>query len=135
MNSSSQREFKAALRLAPDHQAARQGLDRCDELFTLDPTLRGLAPAERLVRSLKLVELTQNQTSQCIGPNPLPELQELFERAARAMKEHVSAARESEAAESNLDLAEQLWQASRKECESPPPADSPLALILARIAQ
>jgi tetratricopeptide (TPR) repeat protein len=130
-----QRDFQAALRLAPDHQAARQGLDRCDELLTLDPMLRGLAPPERLGRSLKLVELTQNQTSQCIGPNPSPEMRELFDQAVRAMKAHVSAGRQSEAAESNLDLAEQLWQAGRKECGSPPPADSPLALVMARIAQ
>jgi hypothetical protein len=46
----------------------------------------------------------------------------------------VSAARQSDAAESNLDLAEQLW-AARKECKPPPPADSPLALVMARIAQ
>jgi tetratricopeptide (TPR) repeat protein len=130
-----QRDFQAALRLAPDQQAARQDLDRCEELLTLDPTLRGLAPAERLGRSLKLVELTQKQTSQCTGPNPSPELQELFDQAVRAAEAHVSAARQSEAAESNLDLAEQLWQAARKECAPPPPSDSPLALVMARIAQ
>jgi len=62
-------------------------------------------------------------------------LQQLFDHATLALKAHVSTARQSEAAESNLDLAEQLWQAGKRECKSPPPADSPLALVLARISQ
>ena len=53
-----QRDFQTALRLAPDDQAARQRLDLCNNLLMLDPTVRGLGPAERFRRSLKLVELT-----------------------------------------------------------------------------
>ena len=90
---------------------------------------------ERFSRSLKLVELTLGETSRCIGQNPSPELQGLLDEAAKALKAHVSAAHQSEVADSNLDLAEQLWQARKKECKSPPAADSPLALVLARLAQ
>ena len=130
-----QRDFQAALRLAPNDQSPRRRLDVCNELLMLDPTIRGLRPAERFGRSLKLVELTVNEARQCIGPNPSPELQGLLDTAATALKAHVSAAHESEASESNLDLAEQLWQARKKECKSPPGVDSPLALVLARLAQ
>ena len=48
---------------------------------------------------------------------------------------HVSAAHQNEVSESNLDLAEQLWQARKKECKSPPATDGPLALVLAKLAQ
>ena len=130
-----QRDFQAALRLAPDEQTARKNLDLCDELLTLDPTLRGIGQEERFRRSLKLVELTQGETSQCAGPNPAPELQGLLDTAAKALKAHVRAARQAVASESNLDLAEQLWQARRKECKPPPATDNPLALVLARIVQ
>lgn len=130
-----QRDFQLTLRLAPDDQSARQRLDICNELLMLDPTTRGLGLVERFSRSLKLVELTLGETSQCIGPNPSPQLRGLLDEAARALKAHVSAAHQSEVSESNLDLAEQLWQARKKECKSPPPADSPLALVLARLAQ
>ena len=130
-----QRDFQTALRLAPDDQATRQRLDLCNELLMLDPTVRGLGPAERFRRSLKLVELTTDETSQCIGQNPSPELRELLDKAGKALKAHVSAAHQSEVSESNLDLAEQLWQARKKECKSPPATDSPLALVLARLAQ
>jgi tetratricopeptide (TPR) repeat protein len=129
-----QRDFQAALRLDPEDQAARKSLELCNELLTLDPTLRGLGHEERFRRSLKLVELTEGESSQCAGPNPAPELQGLLDVAAKALKAHVSAARQSDASESNLDLAEQLW-ARRKECKPPPATDSPLALVLARIAQ
>lgn len=130
-----QRSFQAALRLEPDDQAARRSLDRCDEVLTLDPSLRGLSQEERYRRSLKLVDLTLGEASQCAGPNPSPELQGLLGEAAKALKARVSAARLTEASESNLDLAERLWQARRKECASPPAADTPLALVLARIGQ
>jgi len=130
-----QRDFQAALRLAPDDQASRKKLGLCDELLILDPTLRGLSQEEHLRRSLKLVELTMGEASQCAGPSPPPELQGLFDMAAKALNAHVIASRRSDVSESNLDLAEQLWQARKKECKPPPAADSPLALVLARIAQ
>lgn len=129
------RDFQTALRLAPDDQATRQRLDLCNELLMLDPTLRGLGPTERFHRSLKLVELTLDETGRCVGQNPSPELQGLFDKAGKALKTRVSAAHESEVSESNVDLAEQLWQARRKECKSPPASETPLALVLARLAQ
>lgn len=129
------RDFQAALRLAPDDQAARQRLDACNELLALDPMLRGLGPAERFRRSLKLVELTRDQAGPCLAQNPPSELQELSTQADKALAAHVSAVRQSEVSESNLDLAEQLWQARRRECQPPPATDSPLALVMARLAQ
>jgi tetratricopeptide (TPR) repeat protein len=130
-----QRDFRAALRLTPDDQATRQRLDVCDELLLLDPMVRGLGPAERFRRSLKLVDLTRNEASQCIGATPSVDSQGLLDKAAAALKAHVSTAHQSEVSESNLDLAEQLWQTRKKECKSPPPADSSLALVMARLAQ
>ncbi len=131
---SAQRDFQTALRLEPDNQTARKNLDLANELLTLDPTLRGLGQEERFRRSVKLVELTGAEAGQCAGGNPAPDLQALLDTAEEAVNPRVSAARQSDAAESNLDLAEQLW-AARKECKPPPPADSPLALVMARIAQ
>jgi tetratricopeptide (TPR) repeat protein len=130
-----QRVFQAALRLAPDDQASRQRLALCNELLRLDPSMRSLGPAEHFRRSLKLLELTRDETSRCVGQNPSAELRGLLDQAAKALKAHVSAAHQSEFSESNLDLAEQLWQARKRECKSPPASDGPLALVLARLAQ
>jgi tetratricopeptide (TPR) repeat protein len=130
-----QRDFQTALRLAPDNEATRRRLDVCNQLLMLDPTTRGLGPAERFRRSLELVQLTQDETRQCIGRNVSPALGGLLDKAARALEAHVKASHQSEVSESNLGLAEQLWQARKKECTSPPATDSPLALVLARLAQ
>ena len=130
-----QRNFQAALRLAPGDKATRQHLGLCDELLALDPTMRGLGPTERFQRSLKLIELTIDDISRCIGQNPSPEMRELLDEAGKALKARVGFARQSEVAESHLDLAEQLWQARKKDCRSAPDSDSPLALVLARLGQ
>jgi tetratricopeptide (TPR) repeat protein len=129
-----QRDFQTTLRLAPDDRTTRQRLDVCNELLMLDPTVRGLGPVERFHRSLKLLDLTLDETSQCTGRNPSPELRGLLGQAGKALKARVSAARQSEVSESNLDLAEHLWQARGKECKPSPATDSPLALVLARLA-
>ena len=129
-----QRDFQTALRLAPDHPEARHGLELADAVLSLDPTIRGLGPAERYRRSRKLVELAEGETTRCIGQTGPPELQELLDKAGKALKARMSAARQSEASESNLDLAEQLWQARKKECKSPA-TDRPLDLVLAKLAR
>jgi tetratricopeptide (TPR) repeat protein len=130
-----ERDFTTSLRLAPGDRTTRQRLDVCTELLQLDPTLRGLGPAERFHRSLKLLDLTMTRTRPCLGPDSSPQLQEMLDQGRKALEARVSAAHQSEVAENNLDLAEQLWQAGRKECTPPPAADSPLALVLARLAQ
>jgi tetratricopeptide (TPR) repeat protein len=129
-----QRDFQTALQLAPENQSARQRLEVCDELLILDPTMRGLSPLERFQRSLKLLDLMVDQTTPCSGQNP-PQLQELLDQAGETLATPVSAAHQSEALESNLDLAERLWQVRRQECTPPPATDSPLALVMARLAQ
>jgi tetratricopeptide (TPR) repeat protein len=129
------REFQIALRLAPGDQITEQHLALCNQLLALDPTVRGIDAAERFHRSLKLLDLALSETRKCIGPNQPADLHVLIDGADAALKDRVSAIRRSDAAESNLDLAERLWQARRKECQPPPDTDSPLALVLARLAQ
>jgi tetratricopeptide (TPR) repeat protein len=131
-----QRDFQAALRITPDDAKDRHWLELCDQLLQLDPTLRGLGPEERMRRSIELVTLAESDVGQCLHQDPSPELKNLLDKGAAAEKAHVkTAAAQSEAAEENLDLAEQLWQARKKECQATPPTQSPLALVLARLAR
>jgi hypothetical protein len=109
-------------------------LDLCNELLQLDPTLRGLDSEERYRRSIKLVELTLAEVNQCTA-NQTAELQDLLDKASAAVEAKVNRSRENEAAEGNLDLVAQLWQIRKKECKAAPLADSPLTLVLARMAQ
>lgn len=59
--SAAARDFGDAVRLAPANDTVRKRSELCDELLELDPTLRGLSPAERLNRSRKLVNLKVGQ--------------------------------------------------------------------------
>jgi len=130
-----QRDYESALRLTPNDLAIRKRLDLCDQLLTLDPTVRGLYPEDRLSRSRKLLELTVDDATQCSGQNPSAEMRVLLEEAAKALKHRSSADRQSATAESNLDIAEQMWQFRGKDCTQPPAKDSPLALVLDRLAR
>lgn len=132
---SAQREFQGALRLTPNDPVIRKRLDLCDDLLMLDPTLRGLDPADRLSRSRKLLELTVEDATQCAGQNPSAEMRVLLDEAAKTLKARSSAAHQSAAAETNLDLAEQLWQFRGKDCNQPPAKDRPLALVLERLGR
>lgn len=108
------RDFEIALRLAPADKGVRRRFELCGELLALDPTLRGLSPAERLTRSRKLVELAGEEVSKCVAAGSLNQ-------------------KAGGVTESNLDVAEELWQAREKECKSQPAADDPLALLMARL--
>lgn len=130
-----QRDFAAALRLDANNQEARRRLELCNQLLALDPTLRGLGHEERYRRSLQLLDLTRGDAEACAGSNPSPDLQQSMDDAQKALHARVSAARQSDATEANLDAAEHLWQARVKECRTPPAADSPLVLAIERISQ
>jgi hypothetical protein len=59
----------------------------------------------------------------------------LLDDAAKTLKTRSIPARQSATAESNLDLAEQMWQFRAKDCAQPPVKNSPLALVMDRLAR
>ena len=126
-------DFLNASRLKPDDAAIRKRLELCEQIMSLDPTRRGLASNERYQRSLKLVALALDEINQC-SRTSTP--QELVDSANKALKARVTELRQNAAAEANLDLTEQLWQARGKDCgASGAVSDNALALVLAKIAQ
>jgi Flp pilus assembly protein TadD len=130
-----ERDFQAALRLAPNDASARHRLEVCTELLQLDPMLRGLTAEARFRRSLQLVQLTLNEINACGVRDSSADLKQLLDRANSSLTAKVAAARLSEVAEANLDIAEQVWLARKKECRTPPDPNGPLALVLARLTQ
>lgn len=130
-----QRNFAAAIRLAPDDNASRRRLELCDQLLAMDPGVRGLGAAERLRRSRQLVELTIQSAGECPGANASGELKNQLATAALAARARVNEARQGEVAEALVDQALRLWQLRGKECTSPADASSPVALLMARLAE
>jgi hypothetical protein len=81
------------------------------------------------------VQLVQNDVGSCLKPDSPADLEDLYGKATAAVTKQIKPGHESEAAESNLDLAEQLWQVRSKDCQPPPSQDSALALVLKRLAR
>lgn len=129
-------DFKAVLRLNPADEEIRKRLGVCETVLALDPTQRGLSSVDRYQRSLKLLELAADAMNRCVETPPPETARDLAEKAGKDLKRRVGSSRQEEVTETNLELADQLWQARQKQCkQAPAEADEPLALVIARLAQ
>lgn len=128
-------DFQAASNLRPTDQEIRSRLDLTAQVLALDPMRRGLGPEEQHRRSMKMLSMATAAIARCAGKLSQPE-QDTVDEAQAAMKARISASHMSEAVETNLDLAEQLWKIRQQDCKQAPTAEEePLRLVLARIAQ
>jgi tetratricopeptide (TPR) repeat protein len=131
-----QREFSTALHIDPENREARDRMLLCDEVLALDPSLRGLSTTERFARSRQLLSATLDAATRCFNSTPPNQPEEqLLDRGRQALEKRVRAVREGEESETNLDLAEQLWQARRTACKPAAQPNDPLSLVLTRLAQ
>ncbi len=123
-------DFQIASDLRPMDLAIQRRLELCKAVLALDPMRRGLGPEEQYRRSLKMLDLATAAIERCSLTS------DAVEDARKAMDNHPGPARLSEALESNLNLAEQLWKIREQECkQGPTPEEEPLRLVLAKIAQ
>jgi len=128
--------FQTVLRLRPNDADAQRQLQLCSQVLTLDPTQRGLGIEERFERSTKVLDLLVDEIQTCPAAAAAGTLHDNLDAAQKALKLNVRPAAQSAIFESNLDLADKLWQARKAQCN--PPATSnqdPLALVLNRLAQ
>lgn len=124
-------DFLIASRLKPNDTEIKKQFNLASEVLTLDPTVRGLNQRGRYQRSAHLLELAEASLSRCSGAPG-----ELVNEARLQLQAPARQASEGDATEANLDLAEKLWQARKKECPAPvPESDQALALVLTKIAQ
>ena len=108
---------------------ARQQADLATEMAGLDPTLRRLSSAEKLRRSILILEMARDAATRCQPPN-----QVLLETADRELSTKVRGASTNELAEERLSLAEELWQQRKANCESNP-SDAVLAKLMPKLTQ
>jgi tetratricopeptide (TPR) repeat protein len=128
--------FQIALRLRPDDPNTQRRLELCGQVLEMDPTRRGLGAAERYRRSRKLIELALESAGRCAGSVLPPALRELAGKAQAALGSRIRASQMDDATEANIALAEELWQAGRKDCKQVlNQAEEPLALVLAEVGQ
>lgn len=112
--------FERALRLNGNDTASAARLDACRQILALDPSRRGLNPAERLRRSRELLAAVLAALDAC----PSPAVEPL---AAGARQQRWRDA------DSILSTAERLWTAGAQTCRSPLPPDTALSRVMARL--
>ncbi len=126
-------DFQTALRLHPNAQDAdstRQRMETCNQVLSLDPSLRGLSAGEQYSRSTRILDLLLQNIGPCSGA-----LSGMIDTATRALKERVPPSRQGSVYESNVDLADKLWQARKTECNGAPPVPEFLSLTLKKLSQ
>ncbi len=128
---SAEHQFQIALRYAPDEPTAKERLATTDEVIALEPMARGLSLDERYARCQRILKLVVDTYNQCV---PSDSTRSLLDKANEVLKGPVRRKAEADSLETNLNLAEQLWLAHKKECGSMNP-NSPLALVLAKLTQ
>ncbi len=133
-----QAAFRRAALRNPSDDSIRKRLDLANAVASLDPTLRGLGPAERFNRSRMLLRMTLSSLDQCTAerssPVPQPERQ-LVDSARKAAAARVRRSAYSDAVESNISVAERLWGLRTDLCGSSDSAYDALARVLARLSQ
>lgn len=95
------------------------------EIAALDPTIRTLSSAEKFRRSQRILERTRDMLTRCQGdPKLVDEANELLKQKPRGQVTN-------ELAEDRLSLAQDLWDARPKGCET----DEVLRLVMKKLAQ
>lgn len=118
--------FANALQVDPTDATAKMRLQLCEDLLALDPVLPGLKAAQRYERSRRLLERLTQELQNCnLDPGLLQQA-----RAAQGRRRPPSL---SDAAESNLTLAQRIWGARGNQCAASPASDAAIGHLMAAL--
>ena len=112
----------------------------CDRIIDLDPTGRGIELAVRFARSRLLVERAEAALTACressVGDHEsLPEDRNGLIDPAEGLLAAGQARASDAAVESNILLAEEIWDQATLRCHPSVPPDEPLRHVLAKLAR
>jgi CIC family chloride channel protein len=131
--------FRSAIRLNPSDEATQRELALCERILEIDPTLRGLGPAERYRRSAALLSGILSTADQCLPkvnqPADAQALRTWADTARHLLARHPAHRSYDDAAESDLSLAEELWAASQRLCGAASGIDAATDRVLATLSR
>ena len=132
---SAREAYRHALSIDPGDQAAALRAEVCERILALDPTVRGIRAKERYRRSREILSQALTRFTACAGPeSAIPaESKAMVTRARAALAGKGPSGSVSDAADADLQLAEELWAQRPPTCPSPG-ADDPFTLIMSRVA-
>jgi Flp pilus assembly protein TadD len=121
-------DFQMAVRLQPGDQDSENRLKVCERVLELNPRQVGLSAQQETARSRKLLEAVLDDLRQCTGPSSAATAQDLIDAAERDLKRPATSA-------ANIEIAGRLWQMRKASCGAVTPAEEPLELVMAKLAQ
>jgi tetratricopeptide (TPR) repeat protein len=130
--------FRNSLRRNPADEKIRKRLEITNEIVALDPTLRRLSSAERYRRSRGLLEGALDALDRCIAAGtqvPADSVRESSENARKLLSRRRRPRSYSDASESNILLAEELWDSRERLCGPAGENDEALSRALARASR
>jgi hypothetical protein len=136
--SSARRAFLETVRLAPDNDTYRKRLQLVEQVMALNPTLRGLQPADRFQRSRKLLEAAVGALERCLPASPAAvpkQARSLADAARKTLLRRVRPRSYRDEVDSNITLAQQIWGERIDICGPAPPGEDPLSRVMAQLSQ
>lgn len=130
--------FRHALRVNRGDDAVRRRLDSCEQVLVIDPSSPGLRSSARFERSRALLELVLAMRDQCVASHPEDPADAsapLADSARKALASRRKPQSYADAADENIALASQLWEARPKACQAAEDSNAPLEKVMAHLAQ
>jgi len=131
--------FRRAVEIDPGDTAIGQRAESCEQVLALDPSSERLPAAERFARGRGLLEATAAALDGCVAAQPanrLPEsTTELADRARREIQSRRRPQSYADAADDDIALARQLWDARPTFCRSLANPPAPLDKVMAHLSQ
>jgi cytochrome c-type biogenesis protein CcmH/NrfG len=128
--------FREASKYRPDDAGAAARVKLADELARLDPTSRRLMSAEKFARSSEILARVEAEAQDCLKGRAAPaELRDLLAASGKLKAERTGAMPSNEAAESRLEMAEQLWKVRLRVCAEQPGAEDAMRILMNKMEQ
>jgi CIC family chloride channel protein len=133
-----QSAFHNAARREPRNAALQARARGLDEILSMDPAISGIGPAQRYLRSRKLLEAALAALERCHKPpaSPTPDpAREPMDRARRILRPSAKPRSSSEAADGNIELARQLWSLRTQDCGAAGPQEQALSQAIEQVSR
>jgi len=128
------RAFQQAVRIDPTDALASARIETCERILALDPTLPGIAAAERYRRSRVLLTDVLDEASRCAGADAqTAPTKDDIQAAQLSLANKRRPASYSDAAEANNALTQKLWAERLKSCTAAPAPDDAVAKVVAKL--
>ncbi|HEX4749708.1 MAG TPA: tetratricopeptide repeat protein [Bryobacteraceae bacterium] len=131
--------FANALARNSKNPTLKERLEFANLLSNLDPTVRWLSAQDKYSRTVQILQMASTDLTQCLTNHPQSgndATTQLLSKAQTALSSSPPKQQVNEVAESNLNLAQQIWRTRVSACGSgAAPDEEALPLIMDKLAQ